>query len=69
MREARRSVDIKIFKAEIKHANQEEPITMYFTNRIEIGKAMQNNRMNYVHEFLNDHEEVKNTKAHEEMVK
>ena len=42
---------------------------MYFTNRIEIGKTMQNNRMNYVHEFLNDHEEVKNTKAHEEMVK
>ena len=61
MRDARRTVDVKIFKAEIKHAN-EEPVTIYFTNRIEIGKTMQNNRMNYVHEFLIDHEEVKNRK-------
>ena len=41
---------------------------MYFTNRIEIGKTMQNNRMNYVHEFLIDHEEVKNRKEQQEMV-
>ena len=29
---------------------------------------MQNNRMNYVHEFLIDHEEVKNRKEQQEMV-
>ena len=59
--EAKRTVDVKIFKVQIKHANRQEPVTKYFVNRIEIGHTLQTpQRITQVHNFLEQPGEIRN---------
>ena len=44
-REANRTVDIKIFKAQIKHKKQPKPTTIYFVNRLEVGQLQTPERL------------------------
>jgi len=37
-KEANRTVDIKIFKAQIKYKDLDQLVTIYFVNRLEIGQ-------------------------------
>ena len=42
IRDARRSFDVKVFKAKVWRKDQSEPTVHYFTNRVEIGSMQQN---------------------------
>lgn len=52
LRDARRSFNVKVFKAKVYYSGQEEPEIHYFTNRIEVGCMQQQERLKLLHEYL-----------------
>ena len=52
IRDARRSFDVKVFKAKVWCKGKDEPQIHFFTNRLEIGSMQQSERLGLLHEFL-----------------